>query len=196
MEPKKALRKRLIDARLAISEELRAKMDKDILNIFTGTSVYIESETILSYYSYNGEADTHELIKRAIKDGKRVACPVSFLRDDIPTLDFYYISSPDELKSGYKGIPEPETDVSEKVSDEDIANALIIVPMVGFDSEGNRLGYGRGFYDRFFSSGKHGCLTALAYTIQECESIPTDEYDIKPDIIITNDGIRMIRTDK
>ena len=67
---------------------------------------------------------------------------------------------------------------------EDMDNALIIVPMVGFDKEVNRIGYGKGFYDRFLAAHKGLTSIGLAYRCQEYEKLPTDEFDIRPDIII------------
>lgn len=192
---KSELRRRIVADRLEMEYERRNKMDREILRILTGLPEYISSDIILTYVSYNGEADTYMFIERALNDGKRVACPLCSFEDDIPSLDFFFINSVNDLIKGYKGIPEPNKEALFKVSDEDILKAFIIVPMVGYDRSGNRLGYGMGFYDRFLSSTTHGSTAAIAYSFQECEVIPVDEHDVRPDMIITEKGIyKMIHT--
>lgn len=182
---KKQIRKHVLKTRSSMDDRLRRKYDDAIFSKILSLEEYGKTDIILTYASYNGEADTYRLIRRALADGKRVGCPVSGVRDGEPLLDFYYILSPDDLSEGYRGIPEPDVNKCMKVSKDDIAQALIIVPLVGYDDEGNRLGYGKGFYDRFLAGHEYMLSAGIAYSCQRCDKLPVDEYDVRPDIIIT-----------
>lgn len=186
---KKRIRRALIKKRLELSDKERKKLDRSILMNLSGTDEYLNSSIILTYVSYNGEVDTKELIKKAIAEGKHVGCPVCTVKEGEPAIDFFYIDSMDALIEGYKGIPEPDKNTAVAVDAGDIEKALIIVPLLGYDSKRNRLGYGKGFYDRFLSSYKFACSIGLAYSLQECKALPYAEYDVRPDIIITEKRI-------
>ena len=88
----------------------------------------------------------------------------------------------DELEPGYMGIMEPVSDEHE-VPD----GGLMIMPGIAFDNERNRIGYGGGFYDRYLSEHMNDYYkTAICFDYQVVESIQADEFDIKPDKIITD----------
>ncbi len=184
-ESKKQIRKHILKLRSAMDDKLRREYDEAIFERITALEEYGKTDIILTYASYNGEADTYRLIERALADGKKVGCPVSDVGSGVPLLDFYYILSQDDLTEGYKGIPEPDVNKCMKVQYDDISRALIIVPLVGYDDEGNRLGYGMGFYDRFLAGHEYPVAVGIAYSCQRCEKLPVDEYDVRPDIIIT-----------
>ena len=181
---KKEIRKRLIYERGHIDEKDRKQNDLKIFNKLVGLREYREADLILVYASYNGEVDTSRLIERALADGKRVACPSCRIEDDEPLLEFYRITSFDDLRPGFKGIPEPRTGSRDKLTLEETDGCLVIVPLVGYDKANNRLGYGKGFYDRFFASHKALKKIGLAYLCQEEEKLPTDDHDVKLDMII------------
>ncbi|MCR5509028.1 MAG: 5-formyltetrahydrofolate cyclo-ligase [Lachnospiraceae bacterium] len=191
-EEKKLIRKRLIKERLDIIPADRKRYDEAILLNLTKLSGYMTSDILLTYASYNGEADTFCLIEDAVKNGKRVACPRCTVKNGEPVLEFRYIGSAKELISGYKGIPEPGEDNTKTVEDRDIKKAAVIIPMVGYDPSGNRIGYGKGFYDRFLSRNRTGINIGIAYSCQECISLPACRHDIKPDIIVTEKAILKI----
>ena len=186
---KKQIRLELLDKRASLNETDRRKMDEAILNALTDTDEYRKSTLVLTYASYNNETDTYNLIRRCLDDGKRVACPVCGFRNGEPVLDFYYIEGPDDLKSGYRGIPEPDADDKKRVAGDELFNALMIMPAVGYDRSGNRLGYGKGFYDRFLEDNNVSFTIVIAYSCQECREIPSEKHDRKPDMIINENGV-------
>ncbi len=189
MQDKSSLRKELIRKRLMIPDDVRIDLDRAVFDKIVSKDEYIKADTIFVYASYNGETDTFRLIGDALNRSKRVACPVCSESNGEPHLDFYYIEKIDELTEGYRGIPEPDRNKALKATENDTGQALIIVPMVGYDREGNRLGYGKGYYDRFLSSCDHRFAMGIAYSMQECEKLPADIHDIKPDMIITDEKI-------
>ena len=93
------------------------------------------------------------------------------------------LKSWDDLKPGSYGILEPKKDCLKWVSPMDIN--LIIVPGVGFDKKGNRLGHGEGYYDRLLSKPFGTLSIGLAFEIQIIEDIPIDTHDQPVDILIT-----------
>lgn len=190
---KKEIRKRLIYERGHMNEKDRRKNDLIIIDKLVALKEYREADLILVYASYNGEVDTFRLIERALADGKSIACPRCRIEDNVPMLDFYRITSSDELIPGYKGIPEPRPDKGDKLSPDEIRGCLVIVPLVGYDKEKNRLGYGKGFYDRFFKANMDLKKIGLAYRCQEEEKLPIDEYDVKLDMII-NESDQALRS--
>ena len=99
------------------------------------------------------------------------------------------IRDPDrDLFPGFKGIREPDPDSLRQLSADDLD--LIIVPGVAFDSSGNRLGMGKGYYDRFLKHLRPSALKiALAFENQIVASIPWDDNDIKMDMIITEERV-------
>ena len=100
-------------------------------------------------------------------------------------MDFYEWSNKKSLNVSKKGIPEPYT--IKKVFPD-----VLIVPLVGFDKNKFRLGYGGGFYDRYISkmSKQKKVLTiGFAFSFQEITKVPINEFDQKLDIILTNKGI-------
>lgn len=135
----------------------------------------INASTILIYVSTNDEVDTKELITYFLKN-KKVAVPKVIGND----MYFYYINSLDDLESGYFGILEPTTNNIAL----DFNNSVCIVPGICFDKNNNRIGYGKGFYDRFL---KDKDIYTIGLSFKECivEKIDNDPNDIKLKKVIT-----------
>ncbi len=149
---------------------------EEILNIFISSEEYKASNNILTYVSHDNEVDTSNLIKTALNDNKNVAAPKVY--GDI--MHFHRISSLEDLKEGAFGILEPGgNEIFEP------QNGIIIVPGIAFDGECHRVGYGGGYYDRFLEANGGLLSVAFAYDFQITDCISPDEYDKKPDIIIT-----------
>ena len=147
---------------------------------------YEESENILIYVSYNQEVKTDKIINKSIENGKKVYVPKVFHKfmddKDVKYMEFVRITSLDELVPGFKGIPEP-------VSDEytELNSGLIVMPGIAFDNSRNRIGYGGGFYDRYLMKHMSDFFkVAVCFDYQVVEDIPSEEFDIRPDIIITD----------
>ena len=116
----------------------------------------------------------------ALQKGKKVYLPKIVGPDHMA---FFRIASLDELKDGYHGIKEPDGTSEEYIYDEKTAKkTLLIMPGVGFDAYGNRLGYGKGFYDRFLQEKKELWTRSIAigHVCQKVDKIETDEKDVKP----------------
>ena len=141
---------------------------------------YISARTIALYKSLKSEADTDPIIARALASGKRVALPKVFGSE----MRFFEIGEGEELHKSAFGVLEPAGDEAKHIPPGEFD--LVIVPGVCFDRDKNRMGFGRGYYDRFLA--KTGAKTAaLCFSAQLAprDIIPTDEYDIKMQKIIT-----------
>lgn len=155
----------------------KEKLDNIIFNKIINLEEYKKSDLILTYVSLKEEVDTIKLIKYCLKEGKKVAVPKCEGNDIV----FYYISSIEDLVEGTFGILEPKT--KRKVTN--FTNSICIVPGISFDKQNNRIGYGRGFYDRFLENYT-GIKIGLEYRECICEKIDIDGNDRKMDKIITS----------
>lgn len=166
-------------------KELSASLCLDLYKL----DEYKNASCVFAYVSYNQEVRTRSLIERALADGKRVAVP----RVYGDTMQFKYISSLNDLQPGYMGIPEPSDDL--ECADGREEQVLMIMPGLAFDEAGNRVGYGRGYYDRYLTQHNKTRYTkvALAYDFQIVDSIEADAFDVKTDILIGAPSHRVIR---
>ena len=174
---KSILRSKYIEIRKSIKGENKLKYDNDIFGKIINSSEYKKSKLVLIYVSLKDEVDTIKLIKQCLKENKKVAVP----KCQGNTINFYYINSLEELKKGKFNLLEPEN--NSLVLDSE--NSICIIPGICFDKQGNRIGYGKGYYDRFLEKYR-GTKIGITYKDCICEKIDTDKYDIKMDKIIVN----------
>lgn len=181
-EQKKALRTKCKEKRK--NEVQKEEKDRLILNSFKSSDVYKNNDVFFVYVSTKIEVGTHELIRQMLSDGKKVACPVSNTADC--SMEFYYISSFDDLKVGAYNILEPDAKLCKKAEPKD--GQVCVVPGLAFDKTGARLGFGKGYYDRFLCKSK---MQRCALCFQNCieQKVPCDEFDIKVDFIFTEEKI-------
>ncbi|MDO4555192.1 MAG: 5-formyltetrahydrofolate cyclo-ligase [Lachnospiraceae bacterium] len=145
-----------------------------------GLKQWKNAKIILTYISYNKEMSTDLILSRAFEEGKTVAAP----RVEGENMNFYIFSSKDELGKSEMGILEPLKNTL-PVDEE----ALMIMPGVAFDLERNRVGYGGGFYDKYLEMHPKHYKIAIAYEFQILSDFETSEFDLKPDLIVTESRI-------
>ncbi len=155
-------------------------MSSVIFNKVVSHSFFLEAENILCFLNYQSEVETKNIIKKAWEEGKRVYVP----RIDEDIMNFYQITSFQDLIKGYKGILEP---VGDHIFD--MKDGLVIMPGVAFDKCRNRIGYGKGFYDKFLCLHPSLKTIAIAFELQIVDEIPYDSLDIIPEILITEENI-------
>ncbi len=175
------------EIRAAAMRERRALLHDDIIKksraISTRLMPFLENaDTVMCYIAAFNEPRTADIIQRLYDTGKRIVVPVS----DTSTCTIHpsYLSSPDRLIKGGYGIPEPMEFIPADVDDIDIS----IIPGIAFDRSGMRIGFGKGYYDRFLADFR-GTKIGLCYEFQLYSSIPCDSHDIPMDIIITEGNI-------
>ena len=184
-EEKKKLRAEYYEIRASVSDK-DAKSDA-MYDYLIDSSFYNCADTVLLYWSTSSEVMTHKMINKALNDGKRLALPKCI--DKNGNMLFYYIKSTEDLIDGMYGIKEPATDeLADRFSETDIC----IVPGLSFDKDGYRLGYGKGYYDRFLQNFP-GVAVGLCYEECRADSLPIDRYDKKVNYIITDKTIYKIK---
>ena len=180
---KSDLRKHYKSVRNKIYAEHAAEYDSKILNYFLNSKFFHDFDIFLCYVSVDSEVNTIKLIEYLIEHNKKVAVPYCNGRN----MDFYEIHGLNELVDGSFGIPT--ADIGNSVSIVDFDNALCILPALSFDKSGGRLGYGGGFYDRFLESANIKTL-GLSYEACISDNLPLENYDVKVDSVLTENGFR------
>lgn len=183
----KKMRKELLDLRDQLSSEDQKRAEVLITERILGHQWYYLSDVVLAFASYGSEISTWEILRETISKGKELYLPkiIKVLCDgsEKEEMVFYRIRSLDELKEGYRGIPEPDgTSERYAYGADKEKKTLLLMPGVGFDPYGNRMGYGKGFYDRFLAGKEELCTRSIAigHLCQRTEKIPTNEWDVKP----------------
>ncbi len=172
-EVKKALRKELISRRKAMDESRRKAADE---SVFAQLKPLIDSaDSVLTYVSTEIEVDTQRVLEYCFETGKRVAVPVSGDTE----LFFYEINSFSDLALGRFSIMEP---ACREVIFTGSEKSLCIVPALCADGNGLRLGYGRGYYDRFLSSF-NGSSVIICYSDFRMQ-VPAEPHDVRADMTI------------
>lgn len=173
---KKLLRKEIREKKKALSPAYIEETSYRLAELFFETSYYRNAKTVYGYLSYNQEVRTLSILEQALRDGKKVAVPKVYGE----TMRFIYLDDLSAVAPGCMSIPEP-------IADEPVAEdptALVLMPGVAFDRNGNRMGYGGGFYDKFLSQEPEHPTVALCYEFQMVDKIPTDDYDIPVDLVL------------
>ncbi len=179
---KAALRKHLLEKRDATSAEFREISSREIHKNLSKVDSYNNSQNIACYFSIGSEVDTHNIMLEILENGKNLLLPK--IIDS--KMEFYIIPNLEKLEKGAFDIMEPK-DSCKKAKSVD----CILIPTVGISKSGDRLGYGRGYYDKYLSS-INTVKIALTYSKQIVKSIPRDSSDIKINWMITEDGVYKI----
>lgn len=175
--------------RRELSPEQKAMLDSRIVNHFRSLASYRFATVLLAYYPLESEVDIRPLLEDALASGKQLALPRCEAEGS--GMDFYFVSSLDELRPGRFGIWEPPVGAKRFERQQDIAS-MIIIPALVYDRFGYRLGYGRGFYDRYVSDYK-GVKAGLCYNaFVRSNPLPKGRFDIAVDYIVTEKGVRLI----
>lgn len=178
-EEKRCIRQRVLQTRNALSKEEQERAATLITDRILGHQWYYLSDALLCYAGYGSELDTRQLIQETLKNGKKVYLP----KVEGTAMTFYRITSLSDLQEGYHGILEPAGDTERFVYQEETADkVLLLMPGVAFDPYRNRIGYGKGFYDRFLEDKPLLQLRSIAigHKCQLVEEIPAEETDIRP----------------
>lgn len=183
---KNQLRRKYKALRRNIDVDLRQKYNEEIFKRVIACEEYKNADTIFVYVSFGNEADTLKIIEYSLKQGKKVAVP--YCIPNTCFMDFYYINSLDELKKGTFGVLEP---VPENNVQAEVKQGLMLVPGLAFDEQGYRMGYGKGYYDRYLTDFC-GVRIGLCYSCCLKRCILHNRYDKKVDYIISDNFTKFI----
>jgi len=181
---KKELRKSLLKKRCGLSKEDCRKLSKIVCKRLTELEIYKHADTVFAYSSIRNEVSCDYLIEKALSDGKKIALPKVINSDNDNEMHFFYCNEQENLEEGFMGISEPKEDYSNLAVPSE--NTLIILPGIAFGRNFGRIGYGKGFYDRYLSLYEENVQSvAVCYDFQLLDTIPTDEHDIPSNAIVT-----------
>lgn len=150
---------------------------------------YRRAEIVMLFLSMPKEVDTSPIAQHCWSSLKRVLAPkVAWEQRRMLPIEIHSLTS--DVREGLMGVREPVDGLPIPVADID----LVIVPGLGFDEAGNRLGRGRGFYDGFLSHRDfHGVSCALALETQVVEQVPSDQGDVRIQMLVTDVRVRRFK---
>jgi 5-formyltetrahydrofolate cyclo-ligase len=181
-ELKNSIRKVLRQKKEAMHPEERLEKSHRICRHLMG--LIKTGETVMVYTSKEMEVNTNPLIAALFRQKNPVVVPI-IVKEDI-SLRLSYLRDFAALVPSTFGVPEPiGSEIAAAAEDID----TIVLPMLGFDRKGGRIGYGAGYYDRFLSKNPNLRKIGIAFACQEAENLPVDENDMPMDFILTEDGI-------
>ena len=181
---KQELRTILRERRKGFTEEQKRANDRAIAEGIARSEVFKNASTLLLYAPMEGEINLLPLARIAQKQGKTIAFPRCDTKTN--TMAFYVLEEGVRMTHGAYNSPEPPADAPLCVPD---AHTLCILPGLSFDLEGNRLGYGKGYYDRYISTFP-GVTMGAVYASMLVRSVPTEAHDVPVRWICTERGMR------
>ncbi|MBE6590312.1 MAG: 5-formyltetrahydrofolate cyclo-ligase [Ruminococcaceae bacterium] len=187
---KKELRSKLRERRGAIPPEQKKEFDSAILSHIVRSELFQKASMILLYVPIESEVSLLELSRTARSMGKPIAFPRC--NTETETMEFYTLLPEARLSPGAYHIPEPPADAPVCVPDE---HALCILPGLSFDVFGNRLGYGKGYYDKYLESFP-GVTMGVLYASTMLKRVPTDEHDRPVHCLVTEHGLILPEKDE
>ena len=179
---KQELRADLKKRRSSIPADGKKKLDELIRRRIAETAEFQKASTVLLYAPVKGEIDLLPLVTVCRSMGKEVGFPISM---EDGSLSFRSPASGETLIPGAYGIPEPPPTAKESTLNE---RTLCILPGLSFDQKGNRLGYGKGYYDKFLESFP-GMTLGAVYQKLMVEELPTEPHDRPTDVVVHEGGV-------
>jgi len=172
---------------------LRQNMSKELVSLkstlindkLLSLSLYRDAKIILAYFPIQNEVDIRNILEDALINGKRVFLPR--ISDDKENMDFFEIRDFNHFERGSMNLLEPKK--SGDIFSKDMEDVLMIIPGLAFDKHFNRIGYGKGYYDKYLSKNPIKNHLAVSYEEQFCDIIPSEENDILMNVIVTEKNI-------
>ena len=159
------------------SQQQLAELSLSVINRLMASPKMKEAKTVLMYYSLDDEVNTHDVVDTVLKQGKTVLLPKVISETE---MELRLYTGPQDLQDGFFNIMEPSGELFENYADIDLA----VIPGMAFDSQNNRLGRGKGYYDRMLPKLVNAYKIGVCFDFQHLPGIPADENDIKMDEII------------
>lgn len=187
-EQKKQIRNTILKIRNSLTLQEIIEAEKLIFDNLLKLEQFIKSKNIFCYLSFRSEVPTQNIIKYCQQNEKNVYIPICNM-DTKEMIISLYDKDVELIASSY-GVQEASIETI-KISDRNILDTALM-PGAVFDIKGYRIGYGAGYYDKFYAhTNKQIYRIALAYSFQIVDEVPKDDYDIPVNCIITEKGIIM-----
>ncbi len=187
-EAKAALRRQAHATRAALPAEDRADAARQVAAHFFEQVAYDPADVIAGYWRIRDELDCQPILIRLMDSGQKVVLPV--VQGDEAPLDLRVWEADAPLYEAGFGTLAP-SDMAPRARPD-----LVLMPLLGFDAQGTRLGYGGGYYDRTLAAlPKKPMLVGLAFSVQELSHIPRQSHDVPLDAVVTENGVRFFGPD-
>jgi len=192
MNSRNTLRQSLRQQRRALSAAQQHRLSNRIANHISHSHLFRPAQHIACYLPNDSEVDLSPVIQRAWRMGKTCYLPV-LSEGKEKRMWFAPYTANTRLKTNRYNIPEPDCHPSQWLAPQQLD--LVLMPLVGFDQQGNRLGMGGGYYDRSFAflnrdfGIKKPRLVGVAYQLQCCESLPFEAWDVPLNAVVTEVGL-------
>lgn len=187
---KDELRAKYLATRAAMDGEVRHARDSAVCRYAVGLMSFRYAEYVLLYAAKDNEISVNEIAAEAWRLGKKVAFP----RCDkaTHTMKYHVVSSLDELAVDSYGILEPSESAPVYDPSVEKGSAVCFVPGLLYDKYGYRLGYGKGFYDRYLSEFS-GCKIGVVYSDYIMPQVPRGRFDVTVDVLLTENGVKPVK---
>ena len=184
---KAALRRECAAIRNGIATEEKSAMDERICRNLLSLTVFRFAKKLLLYHPIRSEVNVLPLMQAALTADKEVYFPLCD-PEEAGKMTFHRVTDLTQLTSGSFSVPEPRADAP--LYQDDSPLAVCVIPALAFDKEGYRLGYGKGYYDRFLSDFS-GTRIGVGYSTLVLPQVPHNRFDLKTDLVITEKGVRI-----
>ncbi len=177
--------------RASLTAEERAARDMRICGLFLSSITYRYAKVLFMYAPLDGEIDVMPIAVQALSDGKTVAFPRC--SKESCTMEYHVVQSIDDLVSGAYGIREPDASCPIRYAAECTPeeHPVCLIPGLVFDRAGYRVGYGKGYYDRYLSTFS-GVRVGIVYADCVLGEIPRGRFDLAVDVLVTDKGVRAV----
>lgn len=182
---KKELRREILLRRNTLSTGWVNSQSELIVRFLTNWEPFLQAKNVMLYLAMPGEPNIDGLILFALENGKQVSVPL--LTEKFGYMESAAITGLQDLKKGKLNLRVPDPEKITIVNPESID--LILVPAVAFDLNGNRLGMGAGYYDRFLSQATKANTLGVAWSFQMVPFVASEEHDIPVQYVITEEKI-------
>jgi 5-formyltetrahydrofolate cyclo-ligase len=185
---KQALRKTFLEKRLALSEGAYLQLNRQLCDLFFASVDLLPVRVLHSFLpvTEKKEPDTWLIIDRLQREFPHVRISIPKVSEKVGQLEHFYFEGLGQLQKSNWGISEPGNGVPTPVEKID----MVLVPLLAFDKNGNRIGYGKGFYDKFLSECRADCRKIGISLFPPVEiEIPVNDSDVPLDSAITPSGI-------
>ena len=193
MNSRNNLRQPLRQQRRALTAAQQHCLSNRIASHISHSHLFRPAQHIACYLPNDGEVDLSPVIQRAWRMGKACYLPV-LSEGKEKRMWFAPYTANTRLKTNRYGIPEPDCHPNQWLAPQQLD--LVLMPLVGFDQQGNRLGMGGGYYDRSFAflnrdfGIKKPRLVGVAYQLQRCDTLPFEAWDVPMDAVVTEVGLQ------
>ncbi len=185
LEEKSRLRASLKQVRNALCKEERAEKSRKIIANLLKIDDFVQAKSFFCYISYLTEVDTHPIISSIFEQNLSVAVPKIMGKEEMIAVP---LQNWDDLEPDKMGILTPKSNQI-ALGPFDVS----ITPGLGFTEKGGRLGYGRGYYDRWFTNYEVKTKIGVAFEVQIVDELPMEKTDVLLDILVTEDRIIDLR---